>query len=66
MEALGSLAGSHKGPHEAFPDGTHYEYDSDLKRTVEVGPSGERFLVALITVKLRREALNSMDPRATR
>ena len=66
MEALGSLTGSHKSPHEAFPDGTHYEYDSDLKRTVEVGPSGERFLVALIIGKLRREALNSMDRKATR
>jgi hypothetical protein len=66
MEALGSLTGARKGRHETFPDGTHYEYDPDLKRTVEVNPSGERFLVALFTGKLRREALNSMDRRATR
>ena len=66
MEALGRLTGSHKGPHEAFPDGTHYEYDPDLKRTVEVVPSGERFLVALITGKFRRETLNSVDRKATR
>jgi hypothetical protein len=66
MEALGSLTGSHKGPHEGFPDGTHYEYDPDLKRTVEVDPSGERFLVALNTGKLRREAQNSVDCKANR
>src|SRR5438093_11080804 len=38
MEAIGSLAGSQQGPRDAFPDGTHYEYDPNLKKTVEIDP----------------------------
>ncbi|HEX2712856.1 MAG TPA: hypothetical protein VHM88_11635, partial [Candidatus Acidoferrales bacterium] len=56
MEILGSLTGVQEGAHEEFADGTHYEYDAGLKRTVEVGPSGERFRVALIAGKLERES----------
>jgi hypothetical protein len=56
MEILGSLAGMQEGPHEEFADGTHYEYDSELRTTVEVGPSGQRFPVALVAGKLQRES----------
>lgn len=55
MEAIGSLAGLQEGPKDTFPDGTHYEYDPDLKRTVEVNPSGQLGPVALVAGKLRRE-----------
>src|SRR6266446_5599234 len=44
MEAIASLAGLQEGPKDAFPDGTHYEYDPDLKRTVEVDASGQLVL----------------------
>jgi len=56
MEILGSLTGVQEGPHEEFSDGTHYEYDPGLKRTVEVDPSGERFPVALVAGKLERKS----------
>ena len=55
MEAIGSLTGLQQGPQEEFPDGTHYEFDPDLKTTVEVAPSGRRFPVALLAGKLQRE-----------
>ena len=56
MEILGSLAGLQEGPHEEFADGTHYEYDPELRITVEVGPSGERFPVALVAGELQHES----------
>ena len=55
MEILGSLTGVQEGPREEFADGTHYEYDPGLKRTVEVDPSGGRFPIALVAGKLQRE-----------
>ena len=48
MDALGSLTGLQAGPNGQLPDGTHYEYDPDLKTTVEVTASGERFPVVLV------------------
>jgi hypothetical protein len=54
MEILGSLTGLQEGAHEEFADGTHYEFDPKLKATVEVGPSGRRFAVALVAGKLQR------------
>ena len=62
VEAIASLTGSEEGPKAAFPDGTHYEYDFNLKRTVEVAPSGRLFPVTLIAGKLERE---SKTPVAT-
>ena len=56
MEALGSLTGLQDGPNGQLPDGTHYEYDPDLKTTVEVTPLGERFPVVLVEGKLQRES----------
>ena len=56
MQVLGSLSGLQEGPKEGFPDGTRYEYDPDLKTTVEVTPSGERFPVALLAGKLQRQS----------
>jgi hypothetical protein len=37
-----------KGPKNALPDGTRYEYDPILKRIVEITPSRERFPVMLV------------------
>lgn len=56
MELLGSLTGLQEGPSGRPPNGTHYEYDPDLKRTVEVTPAGERFPVALVGDKLIRDS----------
>lgn len=54
FEGLASLSGFQEGPNNALPDGTRYEYDAVLKRTVEITPSGERFPVALVDGKLIR------------
>jgi len=56
MAKLRGLTGSKRGPQEAFPDGARYEYDSKLKRTVEIAPSGERFPVALVVGKFQRDS----------
>ena len=60
MEALGSLTGLQEGPNGRPSNGTYYEYDPDLKRTVEVTPSGERFPVALVGDKLIRDSEKSV------
>ena len=56
FEGLASLSGFEEGPKHALPDGTRYEYDVVLKRTVEITPSGERFPVTLSDGKLRRDS----------
>jgi len=56
MEALGSLTGLQDGPNGQLPDGTRYEYDPDLRTTVEVTPLGERFPVVLVDGKLQRDS----------
>jgi len=56
MKGLEALTGLQKGPKNALPDGTRYEYDPTLKRTVEVTPSGERFPVTLVDGKLQRDS----------
>lgn len=66
MQVLGSLSGLQEGPQEEFPDGTHYEYDPDLKITVEVTASGERFPVALVAGKLQRQSEKVLAPKTTR
>jgi hypothetical protein len=53
VDAIASLTGLQEGPKAAFPDGTHYEYDHNLKRTVEVDPSGQIIPVALVAGKLQ-------------
>ena len=55
FEGLASLSGFEEGPKHALPDGTRYEYDVVLKRTVEIAPSGERFCVILVDGELRRD-----------
>jgi hypothetical protein len=55
MNGLEALTGLQEGPKNALPDGTRYEYDPALKRTVEVTPSGERFPVSLVDGKLQRD-----------
>jgi hypothetical protein len=56
MNGLKALTGLQEGPKKALPDGTRYEYDPILKRTVEVTPSGERFPVTLVDGKLQRDS----------
>jgi hypothetical protein len=56
MEVLENLSGLQDGPDGRLPDGTHYEYDPDLRATVEVTPSGERFPVVLVDGKLQRNS----------
>ena len=58
MQALRSLSGLRVGPKDTFPDGTHYEYDPDLRGTVEVTPTGDRFPVALVRGELKRDSEN--------
>ena len=66
MEAIGSLTGSQQGPKDAFPDGTHYEYDPDLKRTLQVGPSGQVSPVTLVAGKLQRESETTLAHKTIR
>src|SRR5690242_14817642 len=66
MQVLGSLTGLQEGPKEGFPDGTRYEYDPDLKTTVEVTPMGERFPVALVAGKLQRKSEKVLAHKTTR
>lgn len=66
MQVLASLSGVQEGPEEEFPDGTHYEYDVELKTTVEVSPSGERFPVALVAGKLQRQPGKARAHKTTR
>jgi hypothetical protein len=66
VEAIGNLAGLQEGPRDAFPDGTHYEYDPKLKRTVEVASSGERFPVVLVAGRFRRDVANATARRTAR
>ena len=66
MEALGSLSGLQEGPKDAFSDGTHYEYDANLKATVEVGPSRSAVPVALVAGKLQRDLVKRGTSRTTR
>jgi hypothetical protein len=56
FESLETLSGLQEGPKNALPDGTRYEYDPILKRTVEITPSGERFPVTLVDGKLKRDS----------
>ena len=56
MNGLEALTGLQEGPKKTLPDGTRYEYDPVLKRTVEVTPSGERFPVTLVDGKLQRDS----------
>ena len=56
FEGLASLSGFEEGPKHALPDGTRYEYDAVLKRTVEITPPGERFTVTLRDGELERDS----------
>ena len=56
FEGLARLSGFEEGPKNTLPDGTRYEYDAVLKRTVEITPSGERFPVTLVDGKLKRDS----------
>ena len=66
VEALGNLAGRQEGPRSTFPDGSRYEYDPKLKRTVEVASSGKRFPVALVAGRFQRSAAKVTAHKTTR
>jgi hypothetical protein len=66
METLGSLTGVQEGPDEAFPDGTRYAYDPTLRKTVEITSSGERYPVALVAGKLKRESEKALAQKTAR
>jgi len=66
MEVIASLSGLQEGPKRAFPDGTHYEYDAKLKRTVEVDPSGRVIPVSVVAGKLQRDLEKPAASKATR
>jgi hypothetical protein len=66
VAALANLAGLQEGPKDAFPDGTHYEYDPKLKRTFEVASSGKRFPVALVAGRFQRSAAKVTAHKTTR
>jgi len=56
MNGLEALTGLQEGPKNTLPDGTRYDYDPILKRTVEITASGERFPVTLVDGKLQRDS----------
>jgi hypothetical protein len=66
MEAIASLAGLQEGPKGAFPDGTYYEYYPDLKRTMEINPSGQVVPVTLVAGKLQRDLEKPVASKTTR
>jgi hypothetical protein len=66
VEALGNLAGLQERPRDAFPDGTHYEYDPKLKRTVEIASSGKRYPVALVAGRFQRAAADATARKTAR
>ena len=66
VEALAGLAGLQEGPKDGFPGGTRYEYDFKRKRTFEVAPSGDRFPVALIAGKFRRDSTKMVADKTAR
>ena len=66
VEELAGLAGMQKGPKDAFPDGTRYEYDYKRKRTFEVALSGKRFPVALVAGKFQRHSRKLLAPESVR
>jgi hypothetical protein len=66
VEGLAGLAGLQEGRKDGFPDGTRYAYDSKLKRTFEVAPSGDRFPVALVAGKFQRDPKKMVTHKTAR
>ena len=66
VEVLAGLSGLQEGPRDGFSDGTHYEYDSKLKRTFEVAPTGDRFPVALVAGKFQRDSTKMVAQKTAR
>jgi hypothetical protein len=54
FEVVGTLTGLQDGPTGKFSDGTCFEYDRTLGKTVEVTPRGKRFPVTLVAGKFQR------------
>ena len=66
VEGLAGLAGLQEGRKDGFPDGTRYAYDSKLKRTFEIAPSGDRFPVALVAGKFQRDPKKMVTHKTAR
>ena len=66
FEVLGTLAGLEEGPTGMFADGTCYEYDRALGRTVEATPTGERFPVRLVAGKFQRVSETAVAHKTVR
>jgi hypothetical protein len=49
LRTLTALTGLEPGPDRRTREGSYYEYDPDLKATIEVTKQGRRFLVKAIT-----------------
>jgi hypothetical protein len=64
-EVIAGLAGLQEGPKATLLDGTHYEYDAEMKRTVEVDPSGRVIPVSLVAGKLQRDLEKPAASKAT-
>ncbi len=60
FEVLGTLTGLQEGPTGRFSDGSYFEYDRTVGKTVEVTPSGQRFPVVLKGEKLQRDSSNAV------
>ena len=66
FEALGALTGLQEGPKGKFSDGTSFEYDRALGKTVEVTPIGRRFPVTLVEGKFQRVSEASVAHKTAR
>ena len=60
FEVLGALTGLQEGPTGRFSDGSYFEYDRTVGKTVEVTPSGQRFAVVLKGENLQRDSPNAV------
>jgi hypothetical protein len=66
FEVLGTLTGIQEGPTGKFSDGTCYEYDPALGKTVEATATGERFPVKLVAGKFQRESETAVAHKTAR
>jgi hypothetical protein len=66
FKVLGALTGLQEGPKGKFSDGTSFEYDRALGKTVEVTPTGKRFPVTLVEGKFQRVSEASVAHKTAR
>ena len=66
FEVLATLTGLKDGPTGKFSDGTRFEYDRKLGKTVEVTLAGKRFPVMLVAGKFQRESETAVTRKTAR